>query len=105
MRSRGEDPEFAAEARLTFARPAYEIPAGHPLPDTLGAPLSVARPAGREGRDELLDRRGGARRRPEFRPCCSDRAAPACTDREEYVIVADVMACRDVLALLAGATA
>lgn len=41
---RADDPAFAAEARLTFARPGYEMPAGHELP------LRLAHALARHGR-------------------------------------------------------
>jgi len=97
----GEDPEFSADARLTFARPAYEIPAGHALPDALGAQLTAlghavervgmsfwtdAAVLGAAGIATVLFGPGGA----------------GLHGPEEYVTVADVVACRDVLALLAA---
>ena len=95
-----EDGEFEAESRLTFARPAYEIAAGHPLPGLLGAALSAyglasetvgmsfwtdAAVLGAAGIPTVLFGPGGA-------------GLHGC---EEYVIVGDVIRCRDVLATLA----
>jgi acetylornithine deacetylase len=95
-----EDAEFIAESRLTFARPAYEIPRGHPLPGLLGASLSScglpvetvgmsfwtdAAVLGSAGIPAVLFGPGGA-------------GLHGC---EEYVIVAEVIGCRDVLATLA----
>ena len=95
------DPDFAAESRVTFARPAYEIPAGHSLPDALGAQLAAlghqvekvgmsfwtdAAVLGEAGIATILFGPGGA----------------GLHGPDEYVTVADVIACRDVLALLAA---
>jgi acetylornithine deacetylase len=47
---RAEDPELQVAARQLFSRRAYETPAGHPLPDLLGAALGArGRPARRAG--------------------------------------------------------
>jgi len=96
-----DDPEFVADARLTFARPAYEIPTGHALPDALAAQLTKfghrvekvgmsfwtdAAVLGEAGIATVLFGPGGA----------------GLHGPEEYVNVADVVACRDVLALLAA---
>ncbi len=100
----GEDPEFSAEARLTFARPAYEIPSGHELPDTLGAQLSaLGLPVHKVGMSFWTDAAVlGAAGIPTvlFGPGGAGLHGP-----EEYVTVADVEACRNVLALLAANTA
>ena len=100
----GEDPDFSAEARLTFARPAYEIPSGHELPDTLGAQLSaLGLPVHKVGMSFWTDAAVlGAAGIPTvlFGPGGAGLHGP-----EEYVTVADVEACRNVLALLAASTA
>jgi acetylornithine deacetylase len=98
---RAEDPELDAEARLTFARPPYELPPGHPLPAALAAALSTsarrqaptvgmsfwtdAAILGRAGIPTVLFGPGGA----------------GLHSTEEYVNVDDVIACRDALASLA----
>lgn len=98
---RAEDPEFEAEARLTFSRPPYELPAGHPLPAALAAATvaTSAREAptvgmsfwtdaailGLAGIPAVLFGPGGA----------------GLHSTEEYVNVDDVVACRDALAALA----
>jgi acetylornithine deacetylase len=96
-----EDREFVAEARLTFARPAYEIPAGHPLPDALGAHLeSLGLPADKVGMSFWTDAAVlGEAGIPTvlFGPGGAGLHGP-----DEYVSVADVEACRNVLALLAA---
>jgi acetylornithine deacetylase len=96
-----EDPDFNGDARLTFARPAYEIAPGHPLPDLLAAQLEAvgsqvakvgmsfwtdAAVLGEAGIPTVLFGPGGA----------------GLHGVEEYVTVSDVLACRDVLALLAA---
>ena len=95
-----EDPDFQAEARVTFARPAYEIPDGHPLPDAIGGALSsFGLPAEKVGMSFWTDAAVlGSAGIPTvlFGP-----GGAGLHGREEYVIVADVMACRDVLAKLA----
>jgi acetylornithine deacetylase len=97
---RQEDPGFEGSARLTFARPPYEVPAGHELPAALAraAAGTSAAPAttgmsfwtdaailGGAGIPSVLFGPGGA----------------GLHSVEEYVQVADVIACRDALAELA----
>jgi acetylornithine deacetylase len=92
-----EDREFEGSAALTFARPPYELPAGHPLPGALARGMSPA-PArvgmsfwtdaavlGSAGIPSVLFGPGGA----------------GLHSIEEYVTVSDVVACRDALAALA----
>ncbi|HXW05745.1 MAG TPA: M20/M25/M40 family metallo-hydrolase [Vicinamibacterales bacterium] len=95
-----EDAEFEGAARLTFARPPYEIDAGHPLPvclasglRTLGVPSAPvgmsfwtdAAVLGSAGIPSVLFGPGGA----------------GLHSIEEYVRLNEVIACRDVLARLA----
>ena len=95
-----EDPEFRADARLAFSRPAYEIPRAHPLPGLLRAALATlgcstqevgmsfwtdAAVLGAAGIPSVLFGPGGA----------------GLHGQEEYVNVADVLVVRDALALLA----
>jgi acetylornithine deacetylase len=95
-----EDREFEAEARLTFARPAYEIPPGHPLPGVIADALaSEGLPAETVGMSFWTDAAVlGSAGIPTvlFGP-----GGAGLHGREEYVTVADVIACRDVLARLA----
>ena len=99
-RLRRDDPGFAAEMRVTFSRPPYELPQSHHLPDLLGSVLTGLgrRPAtvgmsfwtdaavlGESGIPTVLFGPGGA----------------GLHGREEYVIVSDVLLCRDALAALA----
>ena len=92
----GSDPTFRATARSMFGRPAYEIAADHRLPSTLAAALGrlggVARTVGASfwadsavlgsaGIPSVLFGPGGA----------------GLHSTEEYVNVAEVLQCRDVL--------
>jgi acetylornithine deacetylase len=92
-----EDPEFSGSSQLVFSRSAYETPAGHGLPATLEA-LALKRGTsskpcgmsfwtdaavlGEAGIPSVLFGPGGA----------------GLHSTEEYVNVADVITCRDVLA-------
>jgi acetylornithine deacetylase len=95
-----EDPTFRASCRLMFSRPPYRVPQGHELPATLQAAATVAgcRTAatgmsfwtdaavlGAAGIPSVLFGPGGA----------------GLHSTEEYVNVADVIACRDALVRLA----
>ena len=97
---RRDDPEFQADARLTFSRPPYELPKGHPLPVALASAASAPERAkvpvgmsfwtdaavlGHAGIPTVLFGPGGA----------------GLHSTEEYVKVDDVLACRDALAALA----
>jgi acetylornithine deacetylase len=91
-----EDPEFEGTATLTFARPPYELPSDHALPKTLAAAAAAA----------------GCRSETTGMTFWTDAAVLAGAEvpsvlfgpggaglhsREEYVNVADVLSCRDVL--------
>ena len=95
-----EDASFRGAARSMFGRPAYELPADHMLPQTLAAAIrrlgSVPRFAGASfwtdaavlghaGIPSVLFGPGGA----------------GLHSSEEYVTIADVLLCRDVLVDLA----
>lgn len=99
-RLKESDRTFEGDARLTFARPPYEIPADHPLPQRLGMALASLKGAaapvgmsfwtdaavlGMAGIPSVLFGPGGA----------------GLHSTEEYVRVDDVETCRDVLAALA----
>lgn len=99
---RGEDPEFAATLRVPFSRPPYETPADHALPALLertagarGVSAALqglsfwtdAAVLGEAGIPSVLFGPGGA----------------GLHSVEEYVHVADVIACRDILADVARA--
>jgi acetylornithine deacetylase len=91
------DPEFEADVRATFSRPPYEAAAGHPFTELLLACAAArrlqTRPVGMSfwtdaavladaGIPSVLFGPGGA----------------GLHSTEEYVTIADVVACRDVLA-------
>ncbi len=95
-----DDPEFEALSRVTFSRPPYELPLEHPvaleLADVLASQGHVpervgmsfwtdAAVLGAAGTPAVLFGPGGA----------------GLHGREEYVTMADVVACRDALAALA----
>ena len=98
---RRDDADFAGHARLTFARPPYEIADGHALPELLTAAMRAvghtttavgmsfwtdAAVLGAAGIPTVLFGPGGA----------------GLHGREEYVNVAEVLTCRDALAELAA---
>jgi len=93
----GEDPTFRAEAQALFSRPAYEVPDGHELPAALAAALRAhetpirtvgasfwadSAVLGEAGTPSVLFGPGGA----------------GLHSIEEYVVVEEVVQCRDVLA-------
>ncbi len=99
-RLRAEDATFESIARVVFARPPYEIREDHPLPEALAraaratrvnaAPVGMsfwtdAGVLGAAGTPSVLFGPGGA----------------GLHSTEEYVTIAEVIACRDVLATLA----
>jgi acetylornithine deacetylase/succinyl-diaminopimelate desuccinylase-like protein len=100
-RLRAEDPAFEASARVMFARPPYEIDGRHPLPAALGAAgHRCGITAGQVGMSFWTDAAVlGAAGTPSvlFGP-----GGAGLHSVEEYVTIADVIACRDVLAALAA---
>ena len=94
------DPEFRAESKVTFSRPPYEIPAGHPLPELLERLLAAAghtvRQVGMSFWTDAAVLGGAGIPTVLFGP-----GGAGLHGREEYVNVADVIAVRDVLARLA----
>lgn len=99
-RLRSEDDGFEASARLTFARPPYELQADHPLPQRLAAALaSVRPPTGLVGMSFWTDAAVlGTAGIPSvlFGP-----GGEGLHSTEEYVRLDEVAMCRDVLATLA----
>lgn len=96
------DPELEAEARAIFGRPAYETPAGHPLPSLLEDALA------RQGRTA---QRGGATFWTDA-AILGQAGIPSVVfgpggaglhGLEEYVRLDEVAACRDALVDLARA--
>jgi acetylornithine deacetylase len=99
---RAADPEFEASARLVFARPAYETPAGHPLPALLERAL--------EGQGRAA-RRGGATFWTDA-AILGHAGIPSVVfgpggaglhGLEEHVRLGEVVSCRDALVDLARA--
>lgn len=95
-----EDPEFSGASALVFARPPYETPADHPLPAMLEA---LARSRGVSARAVAMSFWTDAAILGEagipsvlFGP-----GGAGLHSTEEYVNLADVIACRDILADLA----
>jgi acetylornithine deacetylase len=100
---RARDPRFEAAARMMFGRPPYELEADHPLAHAMGNAVRqvTGRPPafggmsfwtdaavmGEAGIPSVLYGPGGA----------------GLHSTEEYVVVEDVLTCRDVLANLARA--
>jgi acetylornithine deacetylase len=97
---RAADPEFVGSARLMFARPPYEVPSDHELPRALaraveegGRPPAIggmtfwtdAAILGHAGIPSVLFGPGGA----------------GLHSHEEYVLIDDVVTCRDALVRLA----
>ncbi|MCI0486764.1 MAG: ArgE/DapE family deacylase [Blastocatellia bacterium] len=97
---KAEDPEFEAQARFMFGRPSYEIASEHELPRNLEA---IVRRAGRETRlagmtywtDAAILGEAGI---PSvvFGP-----GGAGLHGLEEYVLIDEVIACRDALLELA----
>jgi acetylornithine deacetylase len=100
-RLRREDPEFAAEMRVTFSRPPYALPPGHELPAMLGAVLDrLGRPAPQVGMSFWTD--AAVLGEAGIPTVLFGPGGAGLHGREEYVIVSDVLLCRDALAALAG---
>jgi acetylornithine deacetylase len=97
---RAEDPEFEASARLMFSRPPYEVPAGHDLPAALARATAgtgtVAAAVGMSFWTDAAILGGSGIPSVLFGP-----GGAGLHSVEEYVQVADVIACRDALARLA----
>ncbi|MDE3154446.1 MAG: M20/M25/M40 family metallo-hydrolase, partial [Acidobacteriota bacterium] len=97
---RREDPSFEGEARLTFGRPPYELPQGHELASRLLAAASrVGRPAAVTGASFWTDAAvlGGA----GIPSVLYGPGGAGLHSTTEYVLVEDVLTCRDVLRELA----
>jgi acetylornithine deacetylase len=96
---RTEDPEFDASARLTFSRPAYEIPSAHALPTALAhAAAKVGVTTRTAGMSFWTD---AAILGSVGIPCVLFGPGGAgLHSLEEFVNVSDVLACRDALAEL-----
>ena len=99
-RLRAEDATFDSIARVGFARPPYEIAEDHPVPEALArAAVATGVNAARVGMSFWTDAAVlGAAGTPSvlFGP-----GGAGLHSTEEYVTMAEVIACRDVLATLA----
>jgi acetylornithine deacetylase len=97
---RAEDPEFEASARLMFSRPPYEVPAAHDLPAALARATAgtgtVAAAVGMSFWTDAAILGGSGIPSVLFGP-----GGAGLHSVEEYVQMADVIACRDALARLA----
>jgi len=97
---RQEDPEFEATATIMFSRPPYEVAADHDLPQALArAAVHAGAPGGTIGMSFWTDAAilgGSGIPSVLFGP-----GGGGLHSTEEFVVTADVMACRDVLAELA----
>jgi acetylornithine deacetylase len=98
-RLRRDDPTFRGDARAVFSRPAYELPADHELPQTLAG---VVRDAGRtptlSGMSFWTD--AAVLGHAAIPSVLFGPGGAGLHSTEEYVEVADVLACRNALAEL-----
>jgi len=95
-----EDGELQAESRFLFGRPAYETPAGHPLPGLLAAALARAgRPARRSGVSFWTD--AAVLGHAGIPTVIFGPGGVGLHAVEEYVRIDEVLTCRDVLAAVA----
>lgn len=97
-----EDPEFDAQAQLTFARPPYELAADHELPSRLvDAAIALGARSAKVGMSFWTDAAVlGSAGIPSvlFGP-----GGAGLHSREEYVTTSDVVTCRDALSHLIDA--
>ena len=94
---RADDAEFEADAKLTFSRPPYELPRGHPLPAALAA-STPNRTAGVVGMSFWTD--AAVLGHAGIPTVLFGPGGAGLHSTEEYVNVNDVVACRDALAEL-----
>ena len=94
------NPAFVGSASLTFERPAYEIPADHPLPQALAERMTAAglapTPVGMSFWTDAAILAGAGIPSVLFGPTGQGLHSP-----EEHVELDSVLTCRDVLAELA----
>ncbi|MBV8200631.1 MAG: M20/M25/M40 family metallo-hydrolase [Acidobacteria bacterium] len=99
---RAADPELEVSARQLFWRPAYETPAGHPLPDLLAEALAArGRPDRRAGISFWTD--AAVLGHAGIPTVLFGPGGEGLHGTHERVRVDEVLACRDVLADLAQA--
>ena len=97
---RADDPAFDASARLSFERPAYELAPDHALPRALAAALiRQRRPATTVGMSFWTD--AAILGRAGVPSVLFGPTGAGLHSVEEYVEIASVLTCRDVLADLA----
>jgi len=94
---RADDAEFEADATLTFSRPPYELPQGHPLPAALAA-STPNRTAGVVGMSFWTD--AAVLGHAGIPTVLFGPGGAGLHSTEEYVNLDDVVACRDALAEL-----
>lgn len=98
----GEDPEFEGSVQVRFSRPPYQTPPRHPLPAMLaGCAKARGVNAGEQGLSFWTD--AAVLGEAGIPAVLFGPGGAGLHSREEYVHVADVIACRDVLADLADA--
>jgi acetylornithine deacetylase len=91
-----EDPEFEGMATLTFARPPYELPSDHALPMSLRA-AAVASGCRSETTGMTFWTDAAVLAGAGVPSVLFGPGGAGLHSREEYVNVADVLSCRDVL--------
>jgi acetylornithine deacetylase len=97
---RREDPEFEASARLVFGRHPYRTPAGHELTDLIEAAVQAAgRRTSRAGMTFWTD--AAILGRAGIPSVVFGPGGAGLHGLEEYVLIDDVLACRNALANLA----
>ena len=96
-RLRAADPDFRATARLDFERAPYVTPQGHPLPALVEECLG--RPARRSAMSYWTD--AGILGAAGIPCVVFGPGGAGLHSAEEYVLVEDVLACRDTVARLA----
>jgi acetylornithine deacetylase len=98
---RDEDPEFTADVRLLFVRPPYETPSEHHLPHLIETRVARAgRKTHRSGMSFWTD--AAILGHAGIPSVVFGPGGAGLHGLEEYVLADEVLACRDVLADLAG---
>ena len=97
---REQDPEFEAAVRPLFGRPPYELPARHPLPEALArAAVASGLRTGTVGMSFWTD--AAVLGEAGIPTVLFGPGGAGLHSAEEYVLVDEVIACRDALAALA----
>jgi acetylornithine deacetylase len=93
------DPEFEGRASLVFSRPAYELPAAHPLSRTLvGAATKAGCDAATIGMSFWTD--AAVLAAAGIPSVLFGPGGAGLHSTEEYVVISDVLRCRDALLTL-----